>query len=211
VQAGDGGGDYAEVREGRVAAADGWVAIEDVAEVAVFGDLLHLGAGVGDGDEVAASVVVADGVLHLLEEILLEDVGLKGGAGLAGDDDERLLEIEAVADGLDLLGVGGVEDVERGEVRLAAEGERKHLRAEAGAAHAEEEDVAEAAGFDVCCEGGEAGEIGVLALDNVDPAHPFLLAVAGPEGGVALPEAGELVIGVPAGDGCIDGVAEIDG
>ena len=38
--------------------------------------------------------VLADFFLHALEEILLEDVGLEGAAGFAGDDEKVLLEIE---------------------------------------------------------------------------------------------------------------------
>ena len=39
----------------------------------------------------------ADGLLHALEEILLEDVGFERAAGLAGDDEEGLGEVDLVA------------------------------------------------------------------------------------------------------------------
>ena len=97
------------------------VAVEDVAEAVVLGDLLHLGAGVGDGDEMAARLLGAHGLLHLIEEVLLEDIGLEGGAGFAGDDDERIGEIDLVAGRPDLLGVGGVDDAEGREIRAAGQ------------------------------------------------------------------------------------------
>src|SRR6267378_3686012 len=50
---------------------------KDVAEVAVFRGLLHLGARIGDGDEMAADFLFADFLTDALVEILLEDVGLE--------------------------------------------------------------------------------------------------------------------------------------
>ena len=57
VEAHGRGGNHAEVRERRVASADGRQAIENVAEAVALGDLLHLRAGVGDRDKVAARLV----------------------------------------------------------------------------------------------------------------------------------------------------------
>ena len=57
VDAHGGGGNHAEIRERGVAPANGRQSVEDVAEAVAFGDLLHLGAGIGDGDEVAAGFV----------------------------------------------------------------------------------------------------------------------------------------------------------
>ena len=76
VQTHDGAGNGAKVGERGVTAADTWNAWEDVAEVAVFRDLLHFGAGIGDGDEMAADLFIANFLADALVEILLEDVGL---------------------------------------------------------------------------------------------------------------------------------------
>ena len=63
-------------------------------KLVAFGDLLHLRAGIGDGDEAAAGLVGADRLLHALEEILLVNVGLERAARFAGDDEERLREVD---------------------------------------------------------------------------------------------------------------------
>src|ERR1019366_6937657 len=64
------GGNHAEVGERGVASADGWKPIENVAEAVALGDLLHLRAGIGDRDKVAARLVGAHGLLDALEEVL---------------------------------------------------------------------------------------------------------------------------------------------
>ena len=71
---------HAEIRERGVAAADARDAVEDVAEVVALGYLLHLRAGIGDGDEAAAGFFGAHSLLHALEEILLENIRLERGA-----------------------------------------------------------------------------------------------------------------------------------
>ena len=69
--------DHPEVRERRITAADARQAEKDVAEAITLGHLLHLRARVRDGDEAVARFLLADDVLHPLEEILLEDVRLE--------------------------------------------------------------------------------------------------------------------------------------
>src|SRR5260370_6680601 len=66
-------GNLAEVRKGGVAAANARHAVEDVAEFIGCGDLLHFGAGIGDGDEAVAGFLRADLLLDLLEKVLLVD------------------------------------------------------------------------------------------------------------------------------------------
>ena len=67
---------------------------EDLAKAVRFGDFLHVRAGVGDGDETRSGFGGADGLLHALKEILLEDIRLERAAGLAGDDEDGFGEIE---------------------------------------------------------------------------------------------------------------------
>src|SRR5712692_570408 len=88
VEAHHGGGHHPEIRERRVPPADAGKAMEDMSEVVRLGDFLQLRPWVGDGDETLAGLGGADGTLDALEEVLLEDVRLRGGAGLAGDDEE---------------------------------------------------------------------------------------------------------------------------
>src|ERR1019366_4235123 len=109
----------AEVRERGIASADGWQSIKDVAEAVALGDQLHLRAGICDRDKAAARLVFifirAHGLLHALEEILLVDVRFKRAAGFAGDDEERLGEINLLLDALDLRRIGRVEYVQARE------------------------------------------------------------------------------------------------
>ena len=86
-----------------------------MAEVIGLGDLLHFRAGIGDGDEAAAGFVRADGLLHPFEEVLLENIGLERGAGLAGDDEQRPGQVDFVLGGLDLRRIGGIEHVQLGK------------------------------------------------------------------------------------------------
>ena len=74
VDAHDGGGNHAEIGKRGVAPANGRVTVEDVAELVSLRLLLQLGAGIGDRDEAAAGFFGADGLLHAIKEILLEDV-----------------------------------------------------------------------------------------------------------------------------------------
>ena len=106
IQPHDGGRDHAKVGKGRVASANAGNAEKDFAEVIALGHLLHLGAGIGDGDEVLAGFILADSLLHAIEEILLEDIWFQRAAGLAGDDAQRFCQINLVFNGLDLRRIG---------------------------------------------------------------------------------------------------------
>ena len=53
-------GHHAKVGEGRVASAYAGNAEEDFAELITLRHLLHLGAGIGDGDEMLSGFVFAD-------------------------------------------------------------------------------------------------------------------------------------------------------
>ena len=128
----------------------------------------------------AACLVRAHAIDHLIEEVLLENIRFQRGAGFAGHNDQRLLEVQAVANRLHLRRIGGVEDAERRKLRLLPEGLSHHFGAQTGAAHAEQQNRLEATRFDVRAQFGEVRQILSLPLDNVEPAQPFLLAVRGP-------------------------------
>ena len=114
VQAHQGGGDHAEVGQGGVSAADVAGVEEDLAEAVALGVGLHLGAGVGDGHEVLARLV-ALGLLHLVEEVGVEDRRLGGRAALAGDDEQGLGRVDLPFDPADRGRDGAIED-EQGRV-----------------------------------------------------------------------------------------------
>src|SRR5262249_46284992 len=102
VQAHDSRWNHAEVRKGRVSAANARNTRINLPEFVCFGDLLHLGAGIRDRDEVAADLVRAYLRFHTFEEVLLEDIWLECAAGFARNDAERLFEVELLFDGFDL-------------------------------------------------------------------------------------------------------------
>ena len=64
-----------------------------MAEAICLSDLLHLRSGIGDGNKAAARFVGANGLFHALEEILLENIRLQRGAGLAGNNEQSLRKI----------------------------------------------------------------------------------------------------------------------
>ncbi len=51
----------------------------------------------------------------------------------------------------------------------------------------------------------------MLALNNVDPAHPLLLVVASPQARISFPEAVDLVVGLPIGDSRVEGALKVGG
>jgi hypothetical protein len=67
-----------EMRQHRIAPADGRIAEEDLAEAILDRGLLQLGTRIGNGDEMTARRLDADRVRHAFEEILLQDVRLEG-------------------------------------------------------------------------------------------------------------------------------------
>ena len=128
--------------------------------------------------------------------------------GLAGHNDQGIGQVGVVAGGPYLLRIGGIDDAQLGKVLLLAKGEAQHLGAEAGAAHAEQQNRLEVGRLHLRAQRGIGGQILLLALDDVEPAQPFLLAVVGPQGWVLLPEAGNLVVGAPVGGGPVHGAAK---
>src|SRR4051812_12851336 len=94
-------------------------------------------------------------LLGLLEEIRLEDVGLQGAARLARYEEERLLQIDRALETLALRRIGRVEHMQFREARHRAEALFEPLGPQAGAAHAEQQHIAEAAALDVVGEGLE--------------------------------------------------------
>ena len=71
-----------------------------------FQHVLHLRAGVSDGDETRACFLLAEDLFHPLEEILLEDVRLQRATGFTRNDEEGLGQVNCLLDSLDLRRVG---------------------------------------------------------------------------------------------------------
>ncbi len=197
VQTHERAGHHAKIRERGITPADAGQAGKNMAEAIGLGDLLHLRAGVGDGDEAAAGFVRADGLLRPFEEILLENIGLERGAGLAGDDEQRLGQVDLVLDRLDLRRIGGIEHMQLRKARDLAEGHCQHVGAQTGAAHAQQQDVGEVFLLYVGHGGTQLIAVGDLLGGDVEPAHPVGFVRAGPERSVVLPEAADLVARSP--------------
>src|SRR5207249_7562810 len=123
-------------------------------------------------DEAAADAVGADDLAGALEEVLLEDVRLEGAARLARDDEERLPQIDLPLDSLDLRGIGRVQHVQLRVARDLAEGHLEDLLAEARAAHAEQQHVADTAAPGVGLDLVVMVDVGDLVVGDAEPAEP---------------------------------------
>ena len=158
-----------------------------------------------------AGLIRAHDFLHLIEKELFEDVRLERGAGFACHYHQGISQVDLIANGPHLLRIGGIDDAQLRETRLLSKGETQHLGAEAGAAHAEQQNRLEIGGFYLRAQRGKSRQVLPLPLDDVDPAQPFLLAVASPQAGILLPEAGNFVVDGPVGGGLVYGSAKFIG
>ena len=148
--------------------------------------LLQRRAGIGHRDEAVAGLVLADRLRHAIVEIILHRVRLGGAAGFAGDDEQRLLDVDCLLHRTHLRRIGGVEHAQFGKARLLREGLRQHFRPEARAAHAEHDGVGEFLALHALRKILVVGDIGFGRA--VEPAEPFVLVIAGPDRFVLLPQ-----------------------
>ncbi len=198
VEPHDRGRHHAEVRERRVTTADARHAKEDVTEAVRLGEFLKLGSRVGDGDELTTCPVHADSLLDQLEEVLLEDVGLERRSRLAGDDEERAVEVQLLLEGSHLGRVGGVQDVQLGKAFDPTERHLEDLGAEARSAHPQEQGVADILLLGQLGDPLEPLQVGLeLVLGDSQPAQPVGLIATGPEGGVPSPQTSHLPVRLP--------------
>ena len=184
--------DHPEGGERRVAAADGRLAGKDRAEAALAGERLELRARVGDRRE---RLGAAAGPVPEEVEVAAR---LERRARLGGDEEERARRVERVGRAADGRGMGRVQDLQV----VALERAPEHLGREARPAHPEKDDRVELAH-------GAGGELLELchalahAKRLVEPAEPAVLVVAGPERGVASPEALDQLGGRERGQGSL--------
>ena len=147
--------------------------------------LLEARSRIGDRDEPARGLVGADRLLHAIEEVRLEDVGLERRARLARDDEQRSREVERCLDRANLRRIGRVEDVKRGRAGNRSERLHPHFRAQARAAHAEQQRVCEAVAAHFRLHAPQRRQIAELVVDDADPANPARFVAACPERRVA--------------------------
>jgi hypothetical protein len=93
----------ADERERRIAAADIRIVLEVLSERCLLRLFVERRSGIGDGNEVAAGLRRSDLLADLLVEVCVEGVGFGGRPALAGDDEERLADVDSLFELLDLL------------------------------------------------------------------------------------------------------------
>ena len=161
------------------------------------------------------AVLVAQLVVHAIEEVGVQAGRLGRAARLARHDEKGLLEVDALFHGGDRRRVGRVEHREVEAVLAGAEGERHDLRGEARAAHAEQHRVPQAVVAHLGHELGQAVELVGDVVEDGEPAqrvadHALVRGVAGlPERRVGGPEAGADALAVERRQAPLDGGAQI--
>src|SRR5580704_16427885 len=90
----NGAGNHSEVRERRIASADAWQTVENVAKAIALGYFLHVRSWIGNCYKALRRFLRANCLLHLFEEILFENIRLERAARLAGHNENRLLHVE---------------------------------------------------------------------------------------------------------------------
>src|SRR5206468_2421482 len=102
-------------------------------------------AGIGDRDEMLRSDRLARDRAHPVVEILLIDIRFERAARFARYDEQRPRQVDGLLDAADLRWIGRIDDLEARETGPVAKAFSQHLGAEAGAAHPEQQRVAEIA------------------------------------------------------------------
>jgi hypothetical protein len=178
VDSHQGGGDESEVRQRGVAPADRRLAGEHGPEAPFLGQPLELRAGIGDRSELVAAL---PGTLP--EEVEVR-TRLERRPRLRGSDEQRPTEIDGLRQPPDRLRMRGVQHMEP----ISTERPAEDLRGQAGTTHPQQDGVVDV--------GGDAGRelrelVEALAHPErlVQPPEPLRFVVAGPDGGVALPDA----------------------
>ena len=157
-------------------------------EPVAFGDLLHLRAGVGDGDEPAAGLLAAHELLDAGEKVLAEDVRLERRPRLARDDEQGVLQIDGALEGLHLGRIGRIEHMKLRKPVDLPERRSDDFRAEARSAHAEEQDMREPGAPDRIAYTDQALDVRELVVRDAEPPKPLRFILAAPQGRIATPE-----------------------
>ena len=95
---------HAEIGEGRVPPTDPRHSLVDLPKTIRLGLSLQLRTGIGNGDESPAGPLRANRPPHAVEEVVLENLGLKRAARFARHDEQRLGRIDFRLQRADLRG-----------------------------------------------------------------------------------------------------------
>ena len=193
IQADQGSRRHAEITERAIAPADIGRIDEDVADACFARDPLQPRSGIGDDDELIA---VAAG---LLPEIVVEGQGLDGAARFTGDDEERVCQRDRVFDLSDASGIGAIKYDQGRETVLRTKRIRQHFRRQRTAAHAQQNDMLEAAAAHAVLQSLQPPAVDSLvniqpaqALDNLFDGGYVIL----PQTAVFVPETGIGEVGI---------------
>ena len=200
---------HAEVGERRVAPADALQSVENVPEAVALGHVLHVGSRIGNGDEAIAGFGGAQFLPGALEEVLLENVGFQGAAGLARHDEDRALVIDPAFDRPDLRRIGGIEYVQFRRTGDLAEGQAHDLGTKAGSAHAQQQRMFEPGGLYLLGDCLQVLDLRQLVVADAHPPQPVGFVGAGPQRGVAAPQPPRLLLLFPVIERSADGVGEV--
>ncbi len=148
-------------------------------------------------------------MLHLLVEILLENIRLKRAARFARDDEDRFRHVELLRQSADLRGIGGIENE---NLRIAVDfsvGEFHHFHAQTRTAHAQQHRMGETGLANLVCDLLEIAAVRNVVVGNREPAEPARFVLICPERGVASPQALHFLIRLPVVEGRFHGSREI--
>src|ERR1035438_3064861 len=120
-----------EVRWGGISSANRGTSEEDMEKAIRLRHLLHLRFRIGDCHEVASDFHCTHSLPRALKKILFEDVRFERAARLAGNDKERLRNIDLMLERLHLRGIGRIEHVQDREVSDSAERLAQDFRTQA--------------------------------------------------------------------------------
>src|SRR5207253_7974818 len=115
----------------RIAAADAWFAVKDVAEAFGQRHLFEGRAWIGDRNKTLSCLGSTDHLVGALVKVIFEDIGFERAAGFARHKEERPCEIDIGFEPMDLRRLRRGEDMESTVAGFCAEGLLQDFRAAA--------------------------------------------------------------------------------
>ena len=142
----------------------------------------------------------ANRLLSAFKEILFEDIGFESTSGLAGDDEQRLRNVDLVLERFHLRRIGRIEHMQVRKLRNPAKSHPQNFGTKARTAHPQKENVLKTAEMNFLREFLQFVLMRGLLFNNVEPAEPLRFVVAGPEARVAIPQSLHLPARLPVGN-----------
>ena len=124
------------------------------------------------------------------KKVRVQQAGLERGAGLAGDHEERPVEVDLRLESPELGRIGRIQHAQL-DAPGPAEDALQHFGTEAGSPHAEQRGGNEAIPARLIDKGLQPPHLCTVRVGNIQPTQPASLVAAGPHGGIPLPETSE--------------------